>query len=103
MTIKKKKIRVAKAIYGKRTFMSSEEFEFYRSYKLMNLNRKLVKDVHEAVGICEGFIPVHSTEEELEAWQYLIDTGVAWKLQGWFGRQAQFLIDNKLCKEKVVN
>ena len=43
MTIKKKKIKIAKAIYGKRTFMSSEEFEFYRSYKLMNLNKKLVK------------------------------------------------------------
>ena len=92
----------------KRTLMKSEEFKFYRSYKLMNLNKKLVKDVHEAVGICEGFIQaVHyipcDTEEELEAWQYLIDTGVAWQLQGWFGRQAQFLIDNKLCKEKVVN
>ena len=89
MTIKKKKIKIAKAIYGKRTFINSEEFEFYRSYKLMNLNKKLVKDVHEAVGICEGFIPVHSTEEQLAARQNLNDTGVARKLKGWIGRQEQ--------------
>ena len=98
-----KKVRINKAIFGKKVFNSRVELEFYRRYETMKLDKKLVMDVHEAVGICEGFIPVHSTEEELEAWQYLIDTGVAWKLQGWFGRQAQFLIDNKLCKEKVVN
>ena len=45
-----------------------------------------------AVGLAEGF--VEGTDEEvLEAWQHLVDTGLAWNLQGWFGRQAEALID----------
>jgi len=47
---------------------------------------------YDAVGLAEGF--VEGTEEEvLEAWQYLVDTGLAWSLQGWFGRTASDLID----------
>ena len=47
---------------------------------------------YNAVGLAEGF--VEGTEEEvLEAWQYLVDTGLAWQLQGWFGRTASDLID----------
>jgi hypothetical protein len=47
---------------------------------------------YDAVGLAEGF--VEGTEEEvLEAWQYLVDTGLAWQLQGWFGRAASDLID----------
>ena len=50
-------------------------------------------DSYNAVGIAEGFIEVDSEEQVLEAWQYLVDTGMAWKLQGWFGRTAQQLIN----------
>lgn len=51
-------------------------------------------DNYTAVGIAEGFLEADSEEQFLEAWQYLVDTGIVWQLQGWFGRTAQALIDN---------
>ena len=46
---------------------------------------------YRAVALAEGF--EDGTEEEVvRAWQYLVDTGLAWRLQGWFGRTAQALI-----------
>ena len=37
---------------------------------------------------------IDATEEEiLEAWQYLLDSGTVWNLQGSYGRQAQRLIE----------
>jgi len=98
-----KKVRVNKAIFGKKVFNSRVELEYYRKYKKINLTKELVVDIHQAVGIAEGYIPSESAEEELQAWQMLIDTGICWQLQGWFGRQANFLIQNNLCKAKTIN
>lgn len=58
---------------------------------------------YDAVGIAEGFVenPGETPEEQeayaLTAWQHLIDTGLAWSLQGWFGRTAARLIEQGLC------
>ena len=50
------------------------------------------KDLYTMVGLAEGF--VEGTElEVIEAWQYLHDSGYAYKLQGWFGRTAMHLLD----------
>lgn len=45
----------------------------------------------------------HPEEKIIEAWQYLIDTGLAWKLQGWFGRTASHLIGEGICEEPDRN
>ena len=98
-----KKVRVNKAVFGKKLFNSRVELEYYRRYEMLKFSKELVEDIHQAVGRAEGYIECDTVAEELDAWQYLIDTGVAWQLQGWIRRQANFLIANKICKEKVVN
>jgi len=50
-----------------------------------------------ATGIAEGFLEADSEEQIIDAWQYLIDTGLAWTLQGFFGRTATSLIDQGIC------
>ena len=54
-------------------------------------------DNFTAIGIAEGFIEAESKEQVIEAWQHLIDTGMAWSLQGWFGRTACQLIEDGHC------
>lgn len=56
-----------------------------------------------AVGIAEGFVEASSEEEIIEAWQYLVDTGLAWQLQGWFGRTANELIENGIINKGELN
>lgn len=55
-------------------------------------------DNYTAVSIAEGFCDREPTEaEQVEAWQHLIDTGLAWSLQGSFGRAAAALIEQGVC------
>ena len=57
----------------------------------------------EAIDLAEGLVePKGDTPEEqdthlLAAWQHLINTGLAWQLQGWFGRRAASLIKEGHC------
>ena len=54
---------------------------------------------YDACACVEGFDGIeHDEETILSAWQYLIDTGRCWTLQGWYGRTAQQLIDAGHCK-----
>ena len=46
----------------------------------------------EAVFICEGVQAADSEDQYLQAWQLLVDTGLCWQLQGFFGRTANMLI-----------
>ena len=46
----------------------------------------------EAIDIVEGVVEADS-EKQVEAWQALHDSGVAYQLQGWFGRTAQQLLE----------
>lgn len=54
-------------------------------------------DDFTAVGIAEGFIEAENEEQVVDAWQHLIDTGLAWTLQGFFGRTAAHLIEQGIC------
>jgi hypothetical protein len=51
---------------------------------------------YKAIMLAEGSIKAKSEDEVLEAWQYLVDTGLVWNLQGSLGRAAQALIDQGL-------
>ena len=50
-----------------------------------------------AVGLAEGF-EEGTADEVIAAWQHLHDTGLAYKLQGWFGRNCRALI-----KDGIIN
>ena len=49
-------------------------------------------DTYTATGLAEGWIDAEDEDQVIAAWQHLHDTGVAYQLQGWFGRTAQHLL-----------
>lgn len=64
---------------------------FYKHVDEVGFEKAL--DDYTATGIAEGFIEAESVEQWIAAWQHLHDTGLAYRLQGWFGRTARNLID----------
>jgi len=68
---------------------------------LINLGDNIMMDTYQAVGLAEGFIEADTEEQVLEAWQTLVDTGMAWQLQGWFGRTARHLIEEGYINERM--
>jgi hypothetical protein len=59
----------------------------------------MVINNYTATGLAEGFIEANSEEQIIEAWQYLHNTGLAYQLQGWFGRTATDLIEQGIIKK----
>ncbi len=52
-----------------------------------------------AEGFCEG--AGASRKDQLTAWQWLIDTGTCWKLQGWYGRTANELAETGVIQPPI--
>ena len=57
-------------------------------------------DNYLAVGIAEGFEEAKNEEQVIEAWQHLVNTDLAWQLQGRFGRTAKHLIKQGIIQPK---
>lgn len=63
---------------------------------------KAALTTYDCCAIIEGFDGEPHTEDEvIEAFQHLIDTGVVWTLQGFYGRTAHRLIELGLCARRV--
>lgn len=56
-------------------------------------------DNFTATMIAEGEEEAESEEQYIQAWQHLHDTGLAYQLQGWFGRTAQALIQQGIIND----
>ena len=56
-------------------------------------------DDYTAVGLAEGFIEADDDQQIIDAWQHLHDTGLAYRLQGFFGRGCQNLIAQGVISE----
>ena len=53
-------------------------------------------DNFTATMIAEGAIEADDYDHYIAAWQHLLNTGLCWQLQGWFGRQAKAMLDDDL-------
>ncbi len=66
----------------------------------MNKDKAIFMNPSLAVALAEGQVE-GTREEQLEAWQYLLDSGLVWQLQGWFGRTAMDLIEQGLIEQSA--
>lgn len=58
-------------------------------------------DTLKAIDIAEGIEEPKDENEFIKAWQFLIDSGMVWSLQGFYGRTAEQLIERGICHAKT--
>lgn len=54
---------------------------------------------YDAIGMTLGLMQVDTHEQDLKAWQTLVDTGLVWKLSAEYIRVAKTLIEGGFIKE----
>jgi len=85
----------------KATVFYHEEIGYSHTQSMNHMEKTImtIKSAFDACSVIEGFDgEPHDEEEIIEAFQYLIDTGVVWNLQGWYGSVAHSLIGHGFCK-----
>ena len=55
---------------------------------------------YKAICLCEGIEEPKSTKDLMSAWQYIYDNKLYLRLQGWYGRTLDRLIDAGHIKTK---
>ena len=72
-------------------------------YRKTKLYKEMTSYMASAIveGFCEG--EGASERDQLTAWQWLVDTGKCWQLQGFYGRTATDLIRGGVILSPVKN
>ena len=55
-------------------------------------NKQKAEMLYNATMITEGAMNETNDKSYIQAWQHLVDTGVVWELQGFFGRAAHRML-----------
>jgi hypothetical protein len=76
------------------------------AYKISMKKKKEFKNINSNSYVVDGKdmskVPIYylegdyglTPEQELMLWQYGVDSGIVWSLQGWYGRTAKDLLDS---------